>query len=106
APLAFLWLVLGFLQQGHELRNSADALWIQSRELQHSVEQQRQLVDVTREQLAFESEMLRHQQEEIRRNSQPVIRLAVSRISTLGGKKQVTFALRNHGKPCTAIAIH
>jgi len=28
APLAFLWLVLGFLQQGEELRNSGEALTV------------------------------------------------------------------------------
>lgn len=40
APIAFLWLVLGFIQQGQELR-------MQVAELQHSVEQQRHLVDTT-----------------------------------------------------------
>jgi len=52
-PLAFLWLVLGFFQQGAELRHSADALWLQGQELQNSVEQQRNLVEVTREQNYF-----------------------------------------------------
>lgn len=51
APLAFLWLVLGFKQQGDELKNSAEALWLQGEELRNSVEQQRQLVEVSREQL-------------------------------------------------------
>jgi hypothetical protein len=39
APLAFLWLVLGFMQQGEELRHSAEALRLQSEELRNSVEQ-------------------------------------------------------------------
>ncbi|WP_137753221.1 hypothetical protein [Sphingopyxis sp. L1A2A] len=56
SPLAFLWLVLGYFQQGEELRHSADALWLQGQELQNSVTQQRQLVEVTREQLAHERE--------------------------------------------------
>jgi hypothetical protein len=54
APLAFLWLVLGFFQQGDELRNSVTALKLQGEELRHSVEQQRQLVEVTREQLGID----------------------------------------------------
>ncbi|MDX2210775.1 MAG: hypothetical protein SFV20_10510 [Sphingopyxis sp.] len=54
SPLAFFWLVLGYIQQGEELKNSADALWLQGHELQNSVEQQRELVQVTREQLAHE----------------------------------------------------
>lgn len=58
SPLAFLWLVLGYFQQGEELKNSADALWLQGEELQNSVTQQRELVEVTREQLAHEREAL------------------------------------------------
>ncbi|WP_437880874.1 hypothetical protein [Pseudomonas sp. LRF_L74] len=40
APLAFLWLVLGFFQQGEELRNSNEALKLQASELRNSVDQQ------------------------------------------------------------------
>ncbi|WP_460103902.1 hypothetical protein [Pseudomonas sp. H1_D04] len=39
-PVAFLWLVLGFLQQGRELKLSSDALRLQADELKKSVEQQ------------------------------------------------------------------
>ncbi len=39
-PIAFLWLVLGFLQQGRELKLSTDALQLQAQELKNSVEQQ------------------------------------------------------------------
>lgn len=58
SPLAFLWLVLGYFQQGEELKNSADALWLQGEELRNSVTQQRELVEVTKEQLAHEREAL------------------------------------------------
>ncbi|MCE5993709.1 hypothetical protein LVV80_17050 [Pseudomonas sp. KCA11] len=40
-PVAFLWLVLGFLQQGDELRQGTEALKLQADELKNSVEQQR-----------------------------------------------------------------
>jgi len=39
-PVAFLWLVLGFLQQGDELRQGTEALVLQAQELRNSVEQQ------------------------------------------------------------------
>jgi hypothetical protein len=39
-PVGFLWLVLGFLQQGRELKLSSDALRLQAEELKNSVEQQ------------------------------------------------------------------
>jgi hypothetical protein len=47
APVAFIWLVLGFLQQGDELRLSTQALIYQVDELRESVEQQKQLVDAS-----------------------------------------------------------
>jgi hypothetical protein len=51
APIAFLWLVLGFLQQGKELQLSTHALRLQAEELKNSVEQQRELVEVTKKQV-------------------------------------------------------
>lgn len=44
APLALLWLVLGYMQQGEELKLNTEALRLQAEELRNSVEQQRQLV--------------------------------------------------------------
>lgn len=64
SPLAFLWLVLGFLQQGEELR-------IQAEELRNSVHQQRDLVQVARDehaatlaQLQFERQRIEREREE------------------------------------------
>ncbi len=107
APLAFLWLVLGFVQQGLELRNSAKALWLQGEELRNSVEQQRELVTVSREQLKFESEMIKAQKDENVRNSQPMLNLQEGGNTTDGpGKRLHTFRLTNHGKPCTGLSIN
>lgn len=105
APLAFLWLVLGFFQQGIELRNSGDALWLQGEELRNSVEQQRELVAVTREQLTFESEVLAAQRAETRRNAQPVITLTVNGSSATGGVRRQSFSVSNHGKSCTRVLL-
>jgi hypothetical protein len=58
APVAFLWLVLGYLQQGEELQLSTRALHLQAEELKNSVEQQRELVEVTRQQVESEREAL------------------------------------------------
>jgi hypothetical protein len=106
APLAFLWLVLGFFQQGQELRNSGRALWLQGRELQQSVEQQRELVNVTREQLHFESSKLERQQDETVRNAQPILRLAEGGSSgAVDGGRSHEFTLSNLGRPCTDIRV-
>lgn len=47
SPLAFLWLVYGYLQQGKELKQNTTALKLQYQELANSVEQQRLLVETT-----------------------------------------------------------
>jgi len=53
-PLAIFWLVLGFFQQGAELRNSAKALELQATELKSSVEQQKALAEVSNKQLELQ----------------------------------------------------
>lgn len=54
SPLAFLWLVGGYMQQGEELRLNTEALQLQANELKNSVEQQAEMVHVAREQLEAE----------------------------------------------------
>ena len=53
-PLAIFWLVLGFFQQGAELRNSIKSLDLQTRELKESVEQQKELARTSREQFQLQ----------------------------------------------------
>lgn len=75
APLAFLWLVLGYLQQGDELRLSTDALRLQAEELKNSVEQQRELVEVSRLQVQSEREALAYERTLREDLSQPKFRV-------------------------------
>lgn len=107
SPLAFLWLVLGFLQQGQELRASVEALRLQGEELRASVEQQRQLVEATREQLKFDSEMLAAQREELDRTSQPIFDLQCNGSVGSGGdgSRSYTFLLANTGRPATDVRV-
>lgn len=46
-PVAFGWLVLGYIQQGKELRLSSQALQVQADELREMVKGQRQLIEVS-----------------------------------------------------------
>lgn len=67
-PVAFLWLVLGFIQQGRELKLSSDALRLQAEQLKNSVEQQSIMAAAATDQLAaqqqaFELQVWRHQHE-------------------------------------------
>ena len=45
SPLAFLWLVLGFFQQGREIRLSNQALHLQAAEMKRSVDEHRRLAE-------------------------------------------------------------
>lgn len=50
-PLAILWLVLGYFQQGEELKQNTEALHLQADELKRSVAQQEALVLVAKQQM-------------------------------------------------------
>lgn len=49
APLAFLWLVFGYYQQGHELKLNTEALRLQADELKNAVDEQRRLNEIHKE---------------------------------------------------------
>jgi hypothetical protein len=105
SPLAFLWLVLGFLQQGIELRHSARALYLQQEELRNSVEQQQALVAVTREQLEMERLARREAEQESDRLVRPRLVLHGGGSSSTGMDRKFQFRLENLGTPCTDIKI-
>ena len=106
APLAFLGLVLGFFQQGDELRHSSHALWLQSQELANSVEQQRQLVEVTREELLLQSEVMKAQRDELSRSSMPVLQMTVYHTYNRAGFTEVGLRLANFGEPASNVIVH
>lgn len=106
APLAFLWLVLGFWQQGHELRQNAHALRMQGQELQNSVEQQRELVKATREQLSFERERLDHERIEADRRAKPRLKLKAGGYRSDHSEYAIfEFILFNYGPTCSDVVV-
>ncbi|MFN8953702.1 MAG: hypothetical protein ACK5V9_01705, partial [Burkholderiales bacterium] len=64
-PVALLWLILGYLQQGIELKLNTKALELQVTELKASVEQQRELVEVSKRQFEAELEVLRYERAQV-----------------------------------------
>lgn len=72
SPLAFLWLIFGYMQQGQELEQNTEALKLQAFELRQSAEQQRHLVEVTREQLMEERNYYKEERERMLAASEPV----------------------------------
>jgi hypothetical protein len=100
APLAFLWLVLGFFQQGDELRNSVAALHLQGEELRNSVEQQRQLVEVTREQLGLDHAKRLSEAETAVRQAQPIFHISGGFSSWSSPISTSVFGVGNIGPEC------
>ena len=106
APLAFLWLVLGYLQQGEELRLSSEALRLQAEELRNSVEQQRALVEVSRQQVESEREALAFERK-LRED------LSLPRLAVIGaggsfsgsGRSSYNFLLSNSGHAATELSV-
>jgi hypothetical protein len=59
APLALLWLVIGYFQQGDELRQNSRALLLQAKELRQAAEHAGGLLDVARKEHELAVEKLR-----------------------------------------------
>lgn len=106
APLAFLWLVLGFFQQGAELRNSVEALQLQGHELRNSVVQQEELVKTARDQLKFENDRIAADRALQRQLAQPEWELMPAGTMQTGTNISLEFVLSNHGHPCTNVRVY
>ncbi len=108
SPLAFMWLVLGFLQQGQELRASVNALRLQGQELQNSVEQQRELVNVTKAELAFHADRLAREDEEFERSISPKFEITNVGSAGVGGADtyRFDFHLTNFGHRVSKVRLY
>ena len=95
APLALLWLVIGYFQHGEELRLNTSALKTQQEELRRQVEETARLVDATQEEV-------RYLQERERREAKPDL------IPSGGGgssRGSMYVELQNRGKEIRAIRM-
>ncbi len=70
-PIAIFWLILGFFQQGIELRENARALDLQARELKSTGDEQRALVAAMRAQLQAERDDVALRREHYARMEHP-----------------------------------
>lgn len=105
SPLAFLWLVLGYLQQGEELRQNTDALNLQVKELQASVDQQRALVEATQRQHEFELARDRERRRSAFLSSQPVFDVKLERAPSQMGENLFYVTLTNMGRVCSRLLM-
>lgn len=96
-PIAIFWLVLGFFQQGAELRNSVETLKLQANELANSVEQQRELVIVTRETLEHERNVLETQEKKRKSSLQPDLIITFGPSLRTGNKFRLKLSIQSSG---------
>jgi hypothetical protein len=105
SPLAFLWLILGYMQQGEELKQNTDALILQAAELRQSAEQQKLLVEVTREQLGQERTYYQEERERMFAAAEPVFLIREDNISSLPGMPDRRIEIANSGGTARALCL-
>jgi hypothetical protein len=106
-PLTVFWLVLGFFQQGVELRLNTRALELQATELQNSVEQQRELVAVANKQFKADLEAISLDRQRVEATLRPKIILeAVMKNTDLGGESTFIVQFRNMGHTVLKVSFH
>ena len=93
-PVAILWLVLGFFQQGIELRQGTDALRLQTKELSNSVEQQCKMV-------AAQEVSLKNYE----RSLEPILHVDVRDYGCDEGDYYANLLIKNTGEYCESIRV-
>ncbi|TFW40123.1 hypothetical protein E4195_01280 [Pseudomonas putida] len=104
-PLAILWLVLGFFQQGIELRQSTTALKMQAEELRSSVTQQAAMVEVSQKQLDAALAAAQYERDLSEKSCEPHIDFQFKEWLNKGGREYAVFSARNTGPRCTFLSI-
>lgn len=104
-PLGILWLILGFFQQGLELRENTRALDLQATELRNSTQEQRELLRATRAQVEADHAMVALAREQHAQSLLP--RFAFLDIATVAGAagSELRFELRNLGASASDIRV-
>ena len=93
-PVTILWLVLGFFQQGIELRQGTRALNLQAAELRNSVAQQCEMV------AAQKASLLNYE-----KTLHPLLRLEVTSAGWLEDDFNVEFTISNSGDYCESVVV-
>lgn len=105
-PVAFLWLILGYFQQGIELKQNTQALELQAAELKNSVEQQRELVEVSRQHFQVELNALQYERNRIEEAYRPrFVSEGFGGMHRGDGHSQFSVSIRNLGASITTVFV-
>lgn len=100
-PIAILWLVLGYFQQGLELRQNTAALELQVKELRLSVESQKELVAVTKSQFDHEVQTA----QVIEQRAMDAIKPRLLHVGAVHSREGYTIELYNAGSGALNVSI-
>lgn len=105
-PLMLFWLILGYIQQQNELRQNTKALELQADELKRSVEQHKELVKATREQVDADLKALEIEEIRARREAHPNFSITSAGWRSKSGPKiSFEIGLINSGKPASSVSF-
>lgn len=100
-PLAILWLVLGYFQQGDELKQNTTALKDQADRLAESVLQQEQLVAISREQFEEAKREARREAARLAAAARPKFESQIFDMTEDSDGPVLRVKLTNVGAPCS-----
>ncbi len=104
-PLGILWLILGFFQQGQELRDNTRALDLQATELRNSAREQRELLRATRAQVEADHALTTLARERHLQSVQPCFAFLDVATVTRDGGVELRFELRNLGANASDVRV-
>lgn len=104
-PVAFLWLVLGYLQQGRELKISSDSLVRQASELAQNVQQQMKIVKLQERQLESQAAASLRQEMQFKLMVEPNLQLYSPSGGIRNGLTYRDFSLGNIGVDAQKLVV-
>lgn len=111
SPLAFLWLVYGYLQQGRELKQNSESLRLQATELKNSVEEQKKLIKIHEDDQKVQHEQAKPilEFDGLRFDPEQVVMVEPNPFNGEPGyehkQQDISFHLKNLGSPIKKIKI-
>lgn len=104
--LTLFWLILGYIQQQKELRQNTQAIELQADELRRSVEQHKELVKATQEQVKADLKALEIEEIRSKREASPNFSITSAGWASKSGKRvSYQISVINSGKPASDVTF-
>lgn len=104
-PLSLFWLILGFFQQGYELQQNNQSLRQQAEELRASVEQQKELVSVSKSHHEAIEANARLEHERLAMSLEPRFAMRFVRSDVVENGRVFILELTNGGHAITCVRV-